>query len=206
MIIDKNEQLLDKAVHELGLAEKFEISRVRPVLCRCEKGELLSGPHIRPRYLLFLYSGILQIYGVGIDGRKIPVNLAKKGSVIGDVEFCSRKSSNLYSEVAKEALCVGIRITEYRDVLENDNRFLKYLLSSISQKVYLTSFTDTPAVSVEEKLLEYMKTECPDNVLKGVEHATLALRCSRRQLQRVLKELCETGQIRKEAKGTYRLV
>ena len=176
------------------------------MLCRCEKGELLSGPHIRPRYLLFLYSGILQIYGVGIDGRKIPVNLAKKGSVIGDVEFCSRKSSNLYSEVAKEALCVGIRITEYRDVLENDNRFLRYLLSSITKKVYLTSFTDTMPVSVEERLLQYMKTECPNHTLKGVEHATLALRCSRRQLQRVLKELCDAGEIRKEAKGTYRLV
>ena len=39
----------------------------------------------------------------------------------------------------------------------------------------------------------------------GMESATLQLRCSRRQLQRVLKKLCLQGKIEKVGKGRYRL-
>ena len=206
MKIIHDEQLLQRALSELKLEPKFDIKRVRPVLCRYEKGELLSGPHIRQQYLLFLVSGIVQIYGIGADGRKIPVNLAKRGNLIGDVEFCNARNSNLFSEVVKEVLCVGISVSEYRSVLENDVCFLRYLLSSLSEKVYLTSVSDGPVVSVEEKLLQYMREECEGHVLEGIEHATLRLRCSRRQLQRVIKALCDQGLVVKVGKGKYQLV
>lgn len=201
-----DEGLLQKYIRELELDKKFNLDLAQPFLCRFEKGELLSGPYIRQRYLLFLVSGIAQIYGIGIDGRKIPVNLAKKGTVIGDVELCSEKNSPLFSEVIKDLLCVGISITGNRELLWNDVRFLQFLLSSVSSKIYLTRMADAPAVSVEEKLLHYMREECENHVLEGVEHATLRLTCSRRQLQRVLKELCEQGEIQKIGKGKYRLI
>ena len=205
MKILHDEKLLQRSIEELDLNSKFDITAVSPMLCRFEKGELLSGPHIRQKYLLFVVSGIAQIYGIGLDGRKIPVNLAKRGNVIGDVEFCNSRNSNLFSEVSKELTCIGISIREYRDVLENDVRFLRFLLSGISAKVYLHSVAEAPPISVEEKLLHYMQEECEDHVLNGIEHATLHLRCSRRQLQRVLKDLCEQGEIVREGKGIYRL-
>lgn len=205
MNLVKDEKLLKKAVQELGLESKFSTRELHLKLCRYQKGELLSGPDIKQKYLLFVVSGAAQIYGVGTEGRKIPVNLAKKGSVIGDVEFCNARNSNLFSEVVKEVLCIAIPIREDRETLEHDIRFLHYLLREISQKVYLTSVSETTAVSVEEKLLLYMREECKEHTLKGVEHATLRLQCSRRQLQRVLKGLCETGKIRRLGKGIYRL-
>lgn len=206
MEIVHDKELLQKAILDLDMQSIFNVDRLKPILCSYKKGELLTGPHIRQQYLLFLVSGIVQIYGIGIDGRKIPVNLVKKGSLIGDVEFCNARNSKLFSEAVKDILCVGISVPEYRDVLENDIRFLKFLLSTISSKVYLTSVSDSPEISVEEKLLHYMKEECPGHVMKGIEHATLRLRCSRRQLQRVLKDLCEQGIIEKLGKGSYRLM
>ena len=200
-----DDELLQKYIRELELEKKFDLALTKPFLCSFEKGELLSGPYIRQRYLLFLVAGIAQIYGIGIDGRKIPVNLARKGTVIGDVEFCSEKNSPLFSEVIKDLLCVGISITGNREYLRNNVRFLQFLLESVSSKVYLTRVADAPAVSVEEKLLHYMREECENHILEGVEHATLRLTCSRRQLQRVLSELCEQGMIRKIGKGKYRL-
>ena len=205
MKIVKDEHLLEKCVQDLNLESRFEISRVYPRLCLYEKGELLSGPTISQRYLLFIVSGAVQIYGIGYDGRKIPVNLARKGSIIGDVEFCNARNSNVFSEVMKETLCVGIPIQEARRTLENDIRFLHYLLSELSKKVYLTSISEVAAVSVEEKLLLYMKEECEKQTMRGVEHATMRLQCSRRQLQRVLSDLCERGEIEKTGKGAYRL-
>lgn len=205
MKIIYDEQLLQKSLMELDLQSKFQMDRIHPVLCVYEKGELLTGPHIEQKYLLFLVSGMVQIYGIGIDGRKIPVNLVQKGTIIGDVEFCNARNSNLFSEAVKEILCIGIYIPQYREILENDICFLRFLLSSLSSKVYLTSASDSPEISVEEKLFSYMKQECSENILDGVEHAALRLQCSRRQLQRVLRDLCEQGRLVRLGKGKYKL-
>ena len=205
MVFVRDEQLLEKTCRELEIDTIIDREKVQPVLLSFGKGELLSGPHIRQQYILFLTSGIVQIYGIGQDGRKIPVNLARKGSIIGDVEFCNSRNSNLFSEVVKEVHCLGISIREYRGILENDARFLRFLLSSVSAKVYLTSVSESPAVSVEEKLLHYMREECDDHILEGIEHAAVRMQCSRRQLQRVLRGLCENGEIEKTGKGRYRL-
>ncbi len=206
MKIIHDEVLLQKSIAELNLESVFDIRKMNPFLCSYAKGELLSGPHIRQKYLLFVVSGLVQIYGTSLDGRMIPVNLAQKGSLIGDVEFCNAHYSNLFSEVVREALCIGIPIADNRKFLDNDIRFLHYLLKVISAKVYLTSVQEVPAVSVEEKLIQYMQKECTGNVLKGIEHASMRLQCSRRHLQRVLKNLCGQGRIIKTAKGTYQLV
>lgn len=203
IIHDKN--LLNKSIRELNLESRFDIGRLRPFLCSYKKGELLSGPHIHQKYLLFIVSGFVQIYGTGSDGRMIPVNMAEKGSLIGDVEFCNARSSNLFSEVVREVLCIGISIADNREILENDNRFLRFLLTTVSAKVYLTGVQEVPAVSVEEKLIRYLQEECGENGLQEIEHVTMRLQCSRRQLQRVLKNLCEQGKIVKTGKGRYRL-
>ncbi len=205
MNIIRDEALLAQCLQELNLKEWFDLDRLHPRLCRYEKGELLTGPNITQRYLLFLVSGVVKIYGIGLDGRQIPVNLVKRGSLIGDVEFCSGKNSQLFSEVEKEVLCVGFPVYEDRQVLENDIQFLHYLLKEISSKVYLTSTSDTMAVSVEERLLVYLEEECENQTLTGIEHACMRLQCSRRQLQRVLSELCRQGEIEKIGRGTYRL-
>ena len=41
--------------------------------------------------------------------------------------------------------------------------------------------------------------------LKSIEEATNYLHCSRRQLQRILKKLCDEGKMIKEGKGKYRM-
>lgn len=205
MKIINDAERLQRSLQELKLDARFDVSRLHPRLCFYEKGELLSGPAITQRDLLFLVTGVAQIYGIGIDGRKIPVNLVRQGSMIGDIEFCNARNSNLFVEAMKDTLCVGFPIREDRGTLENDLRFLRYMLSELSKKVYLTSFSETPAVSVEEKLLQYMREECERGTLRGVEHAAMRLQCSRRQLQRVLSELCETGEIERIGKGVYRL-
>ncbi len=206
MKIVHDEVLLQKAVVELDLKSKLNIAQVRPVLCKYKKGELLSAPHMHQKYILFIVSGIAQVYGIRLDGRKVPVTLTKKGDVIGDMEFCNSRNSNLFSEAIKDILCVGISISDHREVLEQDVRFLKFLLSTVSSKVYMTNVSESPIISVKEKLIHYMEHECENQILVGVEHATMRLQCSRRQMQRVLSELCEQGNIEKIGKGRYRLV
>ena len=65
---------------------------------------------------------------------------------------------------------------------------------------------DSVVATIEERLLLYMRNECPFYELKGIEAATMQLRCSRRQLQRILKKLCMEKKIEKTGKGRYRLI
>ena len=200
-----NSPLLEKYIADLGLNEIMNLDKVRPVICISEKGEILTAPHKVQQYLFFVVSGKVQVYGVDAEGRKIPVNLVSKGSVLGDVEFCRQDHSVMISEALTEVVCIGVSVPLYRKILEDDNRFLRFLLKSVSSKVYLTEAIDAPVISVEEKLLHYMEQECPDGLISGIEHASLRLRCSRRQLQRLLSSLCDEGHIIKIKKGSYQL-
>lgn len=56
----------------------------------------------------------------------------------------------------------------------------------------------------EEKLLEYLKWQ-PEHTLHHLEPACVQMHCSRRQLQRVLKELCGSGKVVKVGRGEYAL-
>lgn len=58
--------------------------------------------------------------------------------------------------------------------------------------------------SIEERFLYYLKYYCYGS-LKSIEEATNYLHCSRRQLQRILKKLCDEGKMIKEGKGKYKI-
>ena len=64
---------------------------------------------------------------------------------------------------------------------------------------------DVAAATIEERVVLYMQAT-PGRELWGIENAVLQLRCSRCQLQRVLKKLCASGRAEKTGKGYYRLL
>ena len=61
------------------------------------------------------------------------------------------------------------------------------------------------AQNLEEKLLFFLSRVQPDHEIRSVNQTLQPLHCSRRQLQRVLKKLCEEGRIIKTGRGRYRL-
>ena len=89
--------------------------------------------------------------------------------------------------------------------LLNDNRFLRYLLNSVTEKLMLYSSSQSNFSTLEESFLSYLSERCPDQTFSGVEKMAMQLHCSRRQLQRVLKKLLEEGRLVKLSKGSYRL-
>lgn len=59
---------------------------------------------------------------------------------------------------------------------------------------------------LEERLLYHLKNECLHRTIIGMDDTAARLRCSRRQLQRVVKKLEEQGRLKKLRKGCYRLL
>ena len=127
-------------------------------------------------------------------------------ALLGDLEFVEEGRSTFYAEACGRVVCLALYLPPCRDALDRDLRFLHTLLRSYAGKIKLFSEMDITAATIEERVLMYMATACPGRELRGVEAAALQLRCSRRQLQRVLKKLCAEGRAEKTGKGRYHLL
>lgn len=170
-----------------------------------EKGEYLTTPGGPLQNILFLISGTIRIYGVRQDGSMSPVTQSSNNTLIGDLEYHDNGTSGFFTEARSTVICVSLSINRYRTLLDRDLRFLHVLLASCSVKLRSFASFDTAAHTVEERILMYMQNSTPTKEINGIEKAVINLRCSRRQLQRTLKKLCENGRIEKIDKGRYRL-
>lgn len=174
-------------------------------LCHYDSGELLCTPHDGLKDIHFVVEGKIKIYSIHEDGSLSTVSLESPPVILGDIEYVIDSFSTLFVEAHTEVISLVLPVNRYRSILDQDPGFLRMILSSVAHKFTLFSSMHNQSIDVEERVLMYMETFCKDGILSGIEEATVQLHCSRRQLQRVLKKLCENNQIEKLGKGTYRL-
>ena len=187
------------------IRENFDTENLPFSVCRFEKGEYLTRQGGRLAELLFLIEGEVQIYGIREDGSVTPVNRHEAPALLGDAEFVMGGASSLFTEARTTVICAALPMEPYRAVLDRDVKFLHLLLRSYAGKFHTMATLEASAKTIEERVLLYMRHVCPNGEIGGIETALLQLRCSRRQLQRVLKKLCEENTVEKVGKGKYRL-
>lgn len=188
-----------------NIRENFDTADLPFSVCRFEKGEYLTTQGGRLAELLFLIEGEVQIYGIREDGSVTPVNRHEAPVLLGDAEFVMRSASSLFTEAKTPVVCAALPMEPYRAQLDTDVKFLHLLLRSYAGKFHTMATLEASAKTIEERVLIYMRHVCPNGEIHGIENALLQLRCSRRQLQRVLKKLCDAGEVEKIGKGKYRL-
>lgn len=191
-------------VEREGIRESFSCGNMDFYLCRYEKGEYLTAPYRRTKELLFVVSGTIQIYGIRDDGSAAPIAQGGRPALIGDIEFTTEENPTFFAEAKTVVLCIALSMEKYRRQLESDLKFLHMLLRSYTDKLALFSFSEA-APTIEAKVLMYMENFSENHEIHGIEEAVHQLHCSRRQLQRVLAKLCETGRIQKTGRGRYKL-
>lgn len=168
-------------------------------------GEILINMLEKSKFIYFVMQGVIKIYGIRDDGSMYPIRYIDEFVVVGDIELCRKEKSPFLVESCGKTLCLAISLKENRRKLLQDNYFMEYIIESLSNKLALFVEYEVKFISLEEKLINYMRYECEDNMIKSVEKTTVQLKCSRRQLQRILKKLVEYGTIIKLSKGCYRL-
>lgn len=84
--------------------------------------------------------------------------------------------------------------------------FLRFVLGQLAGKLSLSAAMTASTQNLEEKLLFFLEKVQADHTISSVNQTLQALHCSRRQLQRVLKKLCEDGLVIKTGRGCYRLM
>lgn len=200
-----------KIIQDLELLERvFETQKThfqsRPPLLRLlefEKGELLNHPLKPLDQFLLIIKGSITIYDISHDGRIRYITRGGHGELLGDMEFSGSKGQAFYTETTDPVLCLSIPFQENRSILENDPVFLRFVLYQLAEKLSLSSTMD--AQTLEEKVLLYLKTIQPSHEIHSVNQAMQLLHCSRRQLQRVLRKLCDEEVLVKTKRGNYQL-
>lgn len=198
--------LKNKYIKKYEIYSLFDTKHLFFRLYRFEKGEILNNICNMSQWLMFVVNGTFQIYGNNQDGSCHPIRQIDYFTVLGDIEFCKNTSSPFLVEARTTVFCIMLSLHRYRDILLNDNRFLRYLLQSIAEKLELSSKLEGNFSTVEEKFLYYIQVECPEKEVTDVGKAAFQIHCSRRQLQRILKKLIEQNRIQKCRRGHYKFL
>ena len=202
----RDKKLLAYWLEKSGTADCFSTPGLSFSLRRYEKGEPVTVPGKRLEELLFVVEGTVRIYGIRSNGSISPVNQQSAPLLLGDLEFSQGGEPPFFTDAVTPLTCLALPVRQYEKQLRQDVPFLQMLLRSYGEKLRLFAFVDVPAETIEERVLLYLRHVCPSHELRGIEAAVLQLRCSRRQLQRVLAKLCASGEVEKLGKGRYRLV
>ena len=195
----------DQLVRENHIRERFDTQDLTFRAQRYQKGELLCSPLNSTESLLFLVQGSVQMYDLHDDGTKVPVTSVSDNVVIGDIEFITCQPTSYFVEAAEECLCLALPFEENREALSRDVRFLHSLLDSVAGKFIHSADQSIGASGIEEKLLQYLRQDTEDHEIHEVEPVLYQLHCGRRQLQRVLKKLCDNGELVRLGRGHYQL-
>lgn len=200
-----DQQLLNRLLKQHQIETFFDTRNLPFRLYQYDRGEILNNIHDSSHYLQFLVKGGVRIYSIREDNSCYHICLLKDFALLGDLEFCGETALPFFVEATRKVTCIELPLYDCQSALLNDNAFLRFLARSVAHKLFLFSQSEAVFSNLEERLLQYLKLECPEHQFQGVEAVAIHLHCSRRQLQRILKTLTERNVIEKVGKGTYRL-
>ncbi|MCR5796125.1 MAG: hypothetical protein K6G61_12360 [Solobacterium sp.] len=200
-----DEQKLKRMIRENRIDECFSDPSLQFELYCFEKGEFLNNLLDTNKWVIFTVSGMTRILHVRDDGSLYEISSGYGPAFFGDVEFVQNSPASYLVEALRRTWCIALPVTQYRKQLENDPVFLMFLLKQLSAKLEGSTASAALPRTLEEKVGYYMETQCRNRTLHGVERAAASLSCSKRQLLRILKGMCEKGTAEKTGKGKYRL-
>ena len=124
--------LLDFYLQKYEIPSLFNTPDLAFSLYQFEKGERLD--ILNPEeYLSFLVNGSIEISANRADGTSYPIGYLDSFTCIGDMEFCGKRDDTHQIEARTTALCIVLPLGTAKEFLLDDNRFLRYLLTSVTE-------------------------------------------------------------------------
>lgn len=200
----RDPRLLEQYVEKYNIRGYFDTRDLPFRLYEYAPGEMINVVHPMEESIKFIVEGVFDHYTLHEDGTPYLIAHCEGFGFMGDLAFCRRNSANRYQEVVETVRAVELPLEPLRPVLEQDNRFLRFLLDTMASRMTLSLHIRTSDRSAEQALLAYMRWSCPDMTITNVGDAAFHLNYSRRQIHRVLKNLTAAGKLEKIGKGCYR--
>ena len=201
----QDSKLLEHYIRKYQIRSFFDTQNLPFRLYEYEPGEMINVVHSMEESIKFIVEGVFDHYMIQEDGTPYLIAHCEGFGFMGDLAFCGRLPPGRYQEVIETVRAVELPLESLRSTLENDNRFLRFLLDTMAQRMTASMNSRADTRSAEDALLGYLRWRCPDHTLRNVGEAAFHLNYSRRQIQRTLKDLTEKGQLKKLGKGHYQL-
>lgn len=201
----QNREKLEFYLGKHHIRELFDTPNLPFRLYRYEAGEMLNILRPTKEYLKFVVEGTVDLYAVRADGGRYMVRRCEGFTFLGDLEFCGKTAGMRYQEVTQAVYTIELPLEALRPTLQRDVRFLNFLLDTMSTKFAGTSMDLVGFSDLRERLLYYIRYECPDQTITSVSQMALRLNYSLRQTQRVLQEMTREGLLLRKGKGHYTL-
>lgn len=197
---------LEQYIRQFHIRSFFDTPNLPFRLYEYAPGEMINVVHPMEESIKFIVEGVFDHYMLQEDGSSYLIAHCDGFGFMGDLAFCGRQPPGRYQEVIETVLAVELPLEPLRKTLENDNRFLRFLLDTMAQRMTQSMDTRAQSRSAEDALINYLRLRCPDHTLRHVGEAAFHLNYSRRQIQRILKDLTDQGLLKKLGKGCYTLV
>ncbi len=196
-------QTLIHYLDKYNIPDLFDAKQLPFRLYEYEAGEMLNVLRPTEQFLKFLVDGTIDLYTVREDGVQYLLRRQSGFIFFGDLEFCGRSRGRNYQEAVTTVYAIELPLPELLETLKKDNRFLLFLLNSVAEKLAEATPMKAEFSNLEDALLYYIRYKCPNQRITSVDNLTKELNYSRRQMQRVLKNLTERGVLQKKGKGHY---
>ena len=204
-MVECNDHKLMKAyMTKYGIREFFSTENLPFRMYRYDVGDIMNVLHPQEQYLKFIVDGRIGVDTVDREGNLLRIGETSAFVYYGEVEILGRSFSNHYHQVLETVYSIELPWEPLREILWNDLKFLQFLVQHMSRSIYIaTHNAEASSEDIQSRLLRYIKHECKDGAFSGMEETAKRLRCSRRQLQRVVCQLVEEGRLVKTGWGTY---
>lgn len=201
----RDPELLEHYLRKYHIRSFFDTPDLPFRLYEYAPGEMIHILRPVEESIKFIVEGVFDHYLIQDDGTPYLISHCDGFGFLGDLAFCCRQPKNRCQEVLETVRAVELPLEPLRRTLENDNRFLRFLIDTMAQRMTLSLNTRVCDNSAEHAVLAYMRWRCPNKTITNVSEAAFHTNFSRRQVQRVLKELTEKGILIHSGKGKYTL-
>lgn len=180
--------------------DNFNLYRLKPGEIACSVGDNLDE-------LLLLVSGRVKISTPLPNGKSLLLRFNNSLSIIGELEFVTRRNAKNTVECVSECMLIGIKFTLLYEHYYNNPSFLQYIVHHLAYRLYSSNNTSTLNLltRVENRLASYllsMSTNINGTFVEEIKTSSLVetaelLGTSYRHLKRVINELVERDIIEK---------
>ena len=195
--------LLEQYIRQYHIRSFFDTPDLPFRLYEYAPGEMINVVHPMEESIKFIVEGVFDHYKIQEDGSHYLIAHCAGFGFMGDLAFCGRQPAGRYQEVIETVRAVELPLEPMRKILENDNRFLRFLLDTMAQRMTASMHIRSDMTTAERALIAYLRWRCPNQTITNVSEAALHMNYSRRQIQRVLKDLTQQGRLVKTGKGCY---
>ena len=200
-----DKSIVASCLRKTGYAAAMKALQESLFVIQYEKGEFVTSPLNNTDLFQIVVEGTIHIYYIRDDGSVYSLADGQKGYLLGEMALFQRESGSVYAQANEALTCLALSISENRERLLNNCRFLQLICRSLTQKIEAMTRLDAAPATLKQRVLTYMQYKCENGQLAGVEKAAFHLNCSSRQLQRILNQYEVEGVVKKLGKGLYQI-